>query len=128
MRELAHVAPVVVAEHDRDVVRRAVTLVPVALHLLVQGLHLGSADHPLLPEDLPLAVDDGAHQVDAVAVRQADVAVAPHAERHDTLDLLFPHPLGAVPPGRATALRGAAAALEQGGRDDGRGRQPGPER
>src|SRR5690606_25100244 len=108
--QLAHVAPVVVGEDHRDVVGDAQPAVPVPLDLLVERPDLRGGGRVLagdLAEDLALLGDDAAHQLDAVAVRQADVAVPAHADGHDALEVLVDHPLDAVPP---VLLDGVAVA------------------
>src|SRR5690606_1575869 len=112
VRQLPHVAPVVVAEDDGDVVRRAQALVPVALDLLVEGLHLrdlGDVAAHLPLQDLPLRGDDALHQLDAVAVGQAGVAVAAHAEGDHALEALLLHAADALGP---VLLDGLAVTAE----------------
>jgi hypothetical protein len=110
--QLADVAPVVVGEDDGDVIGRAQALVPVALDLLVQGPHLRNARlrARLLGDDPALGGEDALHQLDAVAVGEADVAVAAHAERHDALEALVAHAPDAVAPVRLDRVGVAAEA------------------
>ena len=98
-RELAHVAPVVVAEQQGHVVRNPHPFVVVVLYLFIQrpylrGLRGGLAGdigyHPALVADYPL------EQRDVGAFLHSHVAVAPHSYRHHVLGVL--HPLDSAPP------------------------------
>lgn len=128
---LADVAPVVVRQYDGDVVRGPQPAVPVPLDLLVERPHLAdrgrvAARH--LGDDRPLRVDDLPHQLDAVAVRQAGVAVPAHPEGDDALEVLVGHPADAVAPVHLERVGVAAerplprtAVRVMAGRDDGSG-------